>query len=123
MQIKGERKLWDGINNDIENGIRKCPACQAHQPSQQKDIPSRPWHTLATDLCHWGGETYLLVADMFSKFPLIRRLTSMSSRSVISHMKGIFEEHGVPEKVLSSDNGTQYASEEFQMFTTSYGFQ
>ncbi len=127
LRAKGS-VFWDGINNDIENAVRKCPACQAHQPSQQKetllphDIPPRPWHTLATDLFHWEAETYLLVADMFSKFPLIRRLTSMSSRSVISHMKGIFEEHGIPEKVLS-DNGTQYASEEFQVFAKSYGFQ
>ncbi len=51
----------------------------AERKTPAHDIPFRPWHTLATDLFHWEGETYLLVADIISKFPLICLLISISS--------------------------------------------
>lgn len=36
-------------------------------------------------------------------------------------MKGIFDEHGIPE-VLISDGGTPYTSQEFKAFSEYYGF-
>ena len=119
--------FWRGINSDIEEMVRKCSTCQAHQLSQTREpmqphpVPPRPWHTLSTDLFHWEQNTYLLVVDMYSKFPLVRKLNSLSSKSVIAHLKGIMEEHGIPE-LLISDNGPQYASEDFQKFAACYGF-
>ena len=47
---------WNNINKDIENLIKKCPICQEHQPSQQREdlhpheIPQRPWETVGVDL-------------------------------------------------------------------------
>ena len=63
----------------------------------------------------------MLIADLYSKFPIIRKLTNMSSSTVIYHLKGIFDEHGIPE-MLISDNGPQYSSEEFRVFSPRYGF-
>jgi len=40
---------------------------------------------------------------------------------VIKHLKSIFARHGIPEVVMS-DNGPQYASEQFTKFTHQYGF-
>ena len=47
--------------------------------------------------------------------------SDFSSRKVITHMKSMFARHGIPELVLS-DNGPQYASEEFRRFAAEYGF-
>ena len=41
---------------------------------------------------------------------------------MINHLKGIFDEHGIPERFIS-DNGTQYSSEEFKQFADTYGFE
>ena len=41
---------------------------------------------------------------------------------MINHLKGIFDEHGIPECFVS-DNGPQYSSEEFKQFATNYGFE
>jgi len=120
--------FWDCINKDIEKKIEGCPHCQTHQASATNesliphDVPPRAWHTLSSDLFYWEQKHYLLVADLFSKFPIVRKLDSVSSRAIISHLKGIFEEHGIPEQLLS-DNGTQYSSDEFRKFAAAYGFQ
>ena len=76
---------------------------------------------LATDLFHWKGTEYLLIADVYSKFPIIRKLTSISSSTIINHLKGIFDEHGIPERLIS-DNGPQFRSEQFQVISARYGF-
>ena len=119
---------WVGMNNDIEQMVRKCATCQKHQNSLPKeplhsyDVPTGPWHTLSADLFHWEQSTYLLVADQYSKFPLVRRLNSLSSRSVIDHMKVMFDEHGICQRLIS-DNGPQFDSSEFKEFANVYGFE
>ena len=107
--------------------VKACAPCQAHQVANTKetlipyDVPKHAWHTLATDLFHWNGTDYMLIADLYSKFPTIRKLTNMSSSSVINNLKGIFDEHGIPERLIS-DNDRQYSSEVFRVFSARYGF-
>lgn len=43
----------------------------------------------------WNNRSYLLLADYYSKFPLIRKLYDIKSETVSKHMKGILEEHGI----------------------------
>ena len=86
------------------------------------DIPPHQWHTLGSDLFYLDGQDYLLVADYYSKFPIVRKLTQTSSRNIIAQLKGIFEEQGIPRKLIS-DNGPQYTSQEFQHFTAEWKFE
>ena len=119
---------WVGMYADIEEMVRKCGTCQKYQsslpkePLHQHDIPPGPWHTLSTDLFHWEQSPYLLVVDQYSKFPIIRKLNSLSAASVINHMRGIFDEHGICN-VLMSDGGPQYSCREFKEFAADYGFR
>jgi len=53
---------------------------------------------------------------------IIRKLGRLSSRLVINHLKGIFDEHGIPERFIW-DNGTHYSSQEFKQFAATYGFE
>ena len=120
--------FWDGILQDIEHVVRGCAACQRHQASLPKEpilnhpIPPRPWHTVAMDLFTWEQNTYLLVADMYSRFPIVRRLTSLTADSIIRHLRAIFDEHGIPDKVVS-DNGPQFSATSFAQFAKLYGFR
>ena len=104
---------WVGMYSDIDKVVRQCSICQKYQASQPKeplhshDVPPGPWHTLSSDLFHWEQSTYLLVADQYSKFPLVRKLNNLCSRSIINHLKSIFDEHGICQRLLS-DNGPQY---------------
>ena len=107
--------------------FKSCTPCQAHQVANTKDTliphdaPKRAWHTLATDQFHWNGTKYLLIGNFYNKFPIIQILRNTSSSTIINHLKGIFDEHGIPERLIY-DNGPQYRSEEFRVFSARYGF-
>ena len=50
--------FWCGINHDIDEMVKSCAPCQAHQVANTKDtliphdVPKHAWHTLATYLFH-----------------------------------------------------------------------
>ena len=118
--------FWCGINHDIDERVKSCAPCQAQQVANTKetliphDVPKHACHTLATDLYQCNGTEYLLIAVLYSKFPIIRKLTSISSSTIVNHLKGIFDEHGILERLIS-DNGPQFSSEEFRVFSARYG--
>ena len=52
---------------------------------------------------------------------MVKKLTNTQSPTVIFHLKSIFEEHGIPTKLVT-DNGPQYTSAAIHEFSHSYGF-
>ena len=85
------------------------------------DVPQKPWHTLGSDLFFWNNSPYLLVSDYYSKFPLARKLSDIRSDTTFANLKSIFEEHGIPSKLITG-NDTQFTSTLFQKFSNAYGF-
>ena len=85
------------------------------------DVPQKPWHTLGSDIFYWNNANYLLVDDYNSKFPVVKKLTSIQTSAVIAHLKSVLEDHGIPSNPVT-DNGTQYTSATFQEFSRSYRF-
>jgi transposase InsO family protein len=119
--------FWQNINQDIADHVGSCETCNTFQNSQrpepmyERDLPSAPWQILGTDLFSYRGNQHLLIVDYYSKFLIVRKLKRENSACVIAHMKQIFTEHGIPDK-LYSDNGPCYASEEFLEFSKKYSF-
>ena len=108
---------WLDITKDIEQLVRSCSVCQEYQKSlphetlKQHELPTRPWQVLGTDLFQLKGEPYLIVADYYSKFPIIRKMPQpCTSQAVVNATMEIFSEHGIPSKVIS-DNGGHYDCE------------
>ena len=54
-----------------------------------------------------------MLADYYSKFPIVRKLSSTTSVAVINHLKSVFAEYGITEAIIT-DNGPQYDSKEFK---------
>ena len=87
-----------------------------YKPAQQKeplvthDVPSLPWFKLGVDIFEHRSHHYMLVADYFSKFPVVKKLTNQTAEHVISLLKTIFAEYGVPATVYT-DQGTQFETE------------
>ena len=117
------------MNKDIDRITKACSVSQELQskqpkePMSPKEIPPRPWHTVGTDLFYLDGSEYLLIADYYSKFPIVRKIPpgESNSKTVVETMKQIFSEHGIPQ-VVRSDNGPHYDSQNFKVFAQQYGF-
>ena len=77
-----------------------------------QEIPAFLWTKLATNIFHFEGDSYLLLVDYTSRYPIICKLTSMTAQHVIGHLKVIFSEYGWPDTIVS-DNGPCYMAEAF----------
>ena len=61
---------------------------------------------------------YLCIVDYHSKFPMVERLEGLSVESLITAIKVIFTEYGIPCKLMS-DTGTNFVSDKFWKFCNS----
>ncbi|KAI8498512.1 hypothetical protein Bbelb_237140 [Branchiostoma belcheri] len=120
--------FWPGMNGQIDEKVQKCVTCQENRASNAKEplmphpTPQRPWQKVATDLFHWDGKDFVLVVDYYSKYVELHKLEHTRSTDVITKLKKTFAAHGIPEEVIS-DNGPQYASEEFRKFARAWSFK
>ena len=117
---------WPGLSTQIEDWLKKCHHCaKLSKPRKEPLIPSalpvHPWQKVGTDLFVLKGTTYVVIVDYLSRYPEVIKLTSTTSQSVIAALKTTFARHGIPDTVVS-DNGPQYASQEFADFAKAYSF-
>ena len=116
--------FWPKITYDIQELIERCIICQEHGKSQPitgitQELPPFPWHTLATDIFYWKRMDFLIVADVFSKNFLVRKLANSTSAAVCAEIATIVTELELPH-IIRSDNGPCYNSKEFQQLLQRY---
>ena len=120
--------FWPSINKPIEEVVHQCETCtwfqsqNAAAPLTPTPTPSHPWQMCTTDIFTLEGVDHLVVGDFYSKMIFVWCLPPGQSNAnkVVSLLKEMFSEHGIPE-VLHSDNGPQYASAQFADFCISWG--
>ena len=86
------------------------------------DIPEIPWEKVGVDLFSLYHKEYVAVVDYNSKFIEMAQLRDESAKCVIDNVKKIFSRHGIP-RIVQSDNGSQFTSNEFKQFATSWDFE
>ena len=110
---------WLSINKDIECLVKTCDLCQEHShrnnrdPIIPRDIPIQAWSMVQMDLFTLDGQSFLLVVDATSQFPVVRILNSETTKS----LKGIYCDFGLPRRIIS-DSGPCFKSKEFIEFHT-----
>ena len=97
--------FWPKVTYDVQQLIEKCIICQEYGKLQPiigttQELPPFPLHTLATDMFYWKRMNFLIVADVFSKYMIVKELG-------LSH-------------IIRSDNGPCNNSKEFQQFLQCY---
>ena len=116
--------FWPKMTNDIQQLIAKCIICQEYGKLQPiigptQELPPFPWHTLVTDMSYWKRMDFLIVADVFSKYTIVRKLPNSTSTAVRIELSMIVTELGLPH-IIRSDNSPYYNSKEFQQFQQRY---
>ena len=128
--------FWPGMSAQVKDRVRSCGICNAFRNQQQKeslklhDIPGLPWQTVGTDLFDYGGHTYLVVTDFYSKYLEVELIRQNTATCLINNLKKIFARYGIPAEVIS-DNGSQYSNtrnlfdstHQFKLFAKEWGFK
>ena len=120
--------FWPSINKAIKEVVCQCEACTWFQSQNAAasltptPTPLHPWQMCATDIFMLEGIDHLVVGNFYLKMIFGQHVPPGQSNAnkVISLLKEMFSEHGIP-KVLHSDNGPQYASAQFDDFCISWG--
>ena len=77
---------------------------------------------MGVDLFKFNKTDYLIIVDYFSGFWEIDPLESTTASHVIRKMKMQFAHRGIPD-ICVSDNGPQFASEEYKKFSRKWKFE
>ena len=116
--------FWPKMTYNIQQLIEKCIIYWEHRKSQPiigttHELPPFPWHTLARDMFYWKRMDFLIVADVFSKYILVRKLPNFTSAAICTELSMIVTELGL-HHIIRRDNGPCYNSKEFQQFLQCY---
>ena len=117
---------WPSLYDELKDLVTNCATClklSAQKPTSNKhhtghEIPVHPWSKLASDILYFEGDSYLLIADYTSHFPIIRKLSSMTRKAIAHHMQSKLFKYQWPT-TLVTDNGPCYTSNEFQLLMQS----
>ena len=116
-----ETVYWPRISKDILKQFQSCKTCikysksQRSKPLQSHPTPELPWDTVVTDLFETKNSKYLLLVGYYSRFLVLCKLGSTTSRVLVQEMKTVFAELGIPN-IIVSDGGPQHTSAEFKNF-------
>ena len=94
---------WPNIDKDINEMISNYNPCRKYrnlnprEPLLSHEIPQDAWNKVATDLFLCLNKLHLIVIDYTSKYFEIAQLPDASSDTVITHMRSIFAQHGIPK--------------------------
>ena len=67
-----------------------------------------------------NDHSYLLVVDVTSRFSVVRNLTRETTKAIVTSLKNVYADFGLPKRVLS-DNGLCFKAREFHEFHEKLG--
>ena len=120
---------WPGMDNQIEQFVRYCSACQesakSHKPTRPPltriEPPMDPWHKIAIDICGPFANAprhqrfITVVIDYATCYPEILLSGDITSGRIICWLTEVFARFGNPD-IIVSDNGPQFTSTTFTDF-------
>ena len=116
---------WPHIDDDVETYVKQCKACQQNRPHEHEtllfswNVPTEPWQRIHIDYAGpFEGSSWLVVVDAFSKWIEIKPQRSTTTSGTVKALREIFCRFGLP-RVIVSDNGPQFSSQEFKQFCDS----
>lgn len=115
------------MDSQIEQLVKSCSICQDSRPAPPPaplhpwEWPSEPWSRLHID--YFGpflNHMFMVVVDAHSKWIEACVMPSITAAKTIEQLRIIFATHGLPRMVVT-DNGPSYTSEEFASFLSYNG--
>ena len=120
---------WPKMDKDIEKVTSSCVSCLENRSSPEKspvhawEQPNGVWERLHIDYAGpFLGKMFLIVVDAYSKWLEVYVTRGSTSSETVEKLRHSFAIHGIP-RVLVSDNGTSFVSQEFASFCKKNGIR
>jgi len=119
---------WPNLDSQIEEFLKSCESCQmfrnkpAHAPLHPWKFPARAWQRIHIDYGMFDKKMLVIVIDSYSKWIEVHEMSSTTSGVTIDKLRSILASYGLPEELVS-DNGTQFVSDDFDMFLKRNGIK
>ena len=113
---------WPGINRDIEDCIKKLPACIRFLPTLSAEplikyvIPQGFWQKIGADFMYWHKKR------LFLKTPFPFQMSSTTMTVAIDYLTEPFALKEMPLEA-STGNKQHYSSKQSYTFADKYGFK
>lgn len=127
MKALARSYFWfPGIDSSIEAVCKSCSVCMSLKkdpppsPLYPWKYPERPWDRIHIDFAEFKGQNYLVCVDAHSKWIEVINMSSTTSTKTVDVLREMFARYGIPRE-LTSDNGPQLVSEEFETFLKQNG--
>ena len=120
--------FWPNINKEITDIVSNCSTCIDYRNTLQPEtliehgVPDSPWVKVGIDLFSLYSNEYVVVVDYNSKYVEVAPLKNETATCFINNVKKIFSRHGIPKDVFS-DNGSQFTSKAFKLFSSCWDFE
>ena len=107
-----EAVYWPGIDADITDYAHWCTICTKHkasppaQPMLPRDIPNGPWQEITTDYLTHKGKEYLLVCNLFSKYPFLYKVSTKSGQSLCVCLQELISQYRLPCLIYTNNTHT-----------------
>ena len=119
---------WSGLDKSMRTR-QSCLQCQAarHQPSVAPlhpwYWPEKPWQRIHVDFAGpFQGTMFLVTVDAHSKWPVVSMMSSTTVSKTMDVLRQMFAAYCLSDQIVS-DNGPQFISDDFAMFTKMNGIQ
>ena len=116
-----EAVYWPGIDAYIVNYVHQYTICTKHkacpptQPMLPRYLPEGSWQEITVDYLTHQDKEYLLMCNLFSKYPFLYKVTTKPAQSLCACLLELISQHG-PPSLLSMDNGQPFSYEELTQF-------
>ena len=120
--------FWPGMRKAISDMCDSCSVCAQYsrtltkEPMKSLPIPTETWQIVSQDIFTHEQKDYLVTVCHFSDWIEVDELQDTLSATVINKTKAHFAQFGIPQ-ICHTDNGSQFASKEYENFATQYGFK
>jgi len=118
---------WSKIDKEVEVFIKNCKACKVMASNLNKSPLIKfqeaefPFDRIHIDFAGpFKGKTYLILVDAFVKWPEVFEMSNTNTDCTIEKLRKCFVRFGLP-RMIFSDNGRQFVSEEFENFCKNNG--
>ena len=94
-----EAVYWPSINADIAYYVQWCSICTKYKVSSPaqlmlpRGIPDGLWQEIAADYFQHKGREYLLICDLFIKYPFLSKVSSKSTYSLSQKLQELISQY------------------------------